>query len=286
VVQEWRDSVHYANGVACEGCHGGDAGLKAEMFGSPEAYKDASHLARDPQFLTIAADPEQFVSRVRGREVSYFCGKCHALVKEKHLGSPHGDNGDPSCLYCHARTLEGRSTHRIVAATLDIIDTRGRDEAGRCSACHQAPTMKAVGQIRTTLERTQQMIDTASREYDELTRRGYRSLELAGLQEHGREVHSRLRRVFHSFDMREINNFAGEIQALAERTSRTHDLLSRVQQMRRQQTIVGLGVCGFLVFFVGLLLYYKRNFCWEHTADEPVPANRVIRATPSPQEPQ
>ena len=84
------------------------------------------------------------------------------------------------------------------------------------------------------------------------------------MQEHGKEVQSRLRRVFHSFDMREINNFAGEIQALAERTSRTHDLLTRVQQMRRRQTVVGLGVCAFLLCFVGLLMHYKHNYCHEH----------------------
>lgn len=268
VMIEWSNSIHFANGVACDGCHGGDAAVRGEAYDSADAFKNASHLARDTQFLTIQPTADRFVSRVRGREISYFCGKCHALVKEKHLGSPHGDNGDPTCLYCHARTADGRSTHQITAATLDIIDTRGREQAGRCSACHQAATMEAVGQIRETLARTATFIDEASRNYEDLLHRGYRSLELAGLQEHGNEVHSRLRRIFHSFDMREINNFAGEIQSLAERTSRTHALLDQVQRMRRQQTLVGLAVCGFLLCFVALLLYYKRNFCLEHAAGD------------------
>lgn len=263
---EWKKSVHYANGVGCEGCHGGDASLRPEQFRSADEFKNASHQARDPRLLALQRGPEQFVSRVRGREVSYFCGKCHGLVKEKHLGSPHGDNGDPTCLYCHARRADGTSTHEIHTATLEIVDTRSREEGGRCAPCHQAPTMEAVGQIKKTLAGTAALIDDASKQYEALVERGYRSLELAGLQEHGREVHSRLRRVFHSFDMREINGFAGEIQALAERTTRTHQLLEQVRAMRRRQTVVGLGVCAFLLAFVALLLFYKRTYCLEHAS--------------------
>lgn len=261
---EWKESVHYANGVACDGCHGGDPAVRREQFATLDEFKNAAHMARDPKFLTVQAQPEAFVSRVRGREVSYFCGKCHALVKEKHLGSPHGNNGDPTCLYCHARGPDGHGTHRIVPAALDIIDTRGREAGGRCSPCHQAPTMQAVGQIKATLAKTAGLIDGASRQYEELTHRGYRSLELAGLQQHGLEIHSQLRRVFHSFDMREITNFAGEIQGLAERTDRVHTLIDQVIQKRRRQTLVGLGVTSFLLCFVGLLLYYKKTFCLEH----------------------
>ncbi|MEE8169863.1 MAG: hypothetical protein V3T70_04880 [Phycisphaerae bacterium] len=88
--------------------------------------------------------------------------------------------------------------------------------------------------------------------------RGYRSLELAELQQHGGDVHSRLRRVFHSFDMREINDFAGEFKGPAERTAYTHGLLQRPATTRRNQTIIGLGVCGFLLSFAGMLLYYKK----------------------------
>lgn len=266
VLLEWKNSVHFANNVACDGCHGGNSAARAEQFATPDEFKNAAHLARDPKFLSVVQSQDRFVSRVRGREVSYFCGKCHAVVKEKHLGSPHGDNGDPSCLYCHARTDDGHSTHRIVPASLDIIDPRAREQAGRCSPCHQAPTMQAVAQIKTTLAQSAALIDSAAHDYEDLTHRGYRSLELAGLHEHGQEVQSRLRRVFHSFDMREINNFAGEIQAMAERTSRTHDLLVQVQHRRRGQTVVGLGVSAFLMVFAGLLLYYKHAFCLKHAA--------------------
>lgn len=265
---QWKASVHYANRVACDGCHGGDATAREEQFPNAEAWKLASHMARDPKFLVAPSRSDTFVDRVRGREVSYFCGKCHSLIKEKHLGSPHGNNGDPTCLYCHARAADGHFTHEIRPASLDIIDTRGREEGGRCSPCHQAPTMQAVRQIKTTLAQTSELIEEASKEQEDLVHRGYRSLELAGLQEHGEEVNSRLRRVFHSFDMREINGFAGEVKALAERTSRTHDLLEQVSHMRRRQTVVALAICAFLLAFVGLLLHYKHAYCLEH-AEQP-----------------
>lgn len=264
---EWRNSVHYANKVSCDGCHGGDAGVEAGQFDTPEAFKNASHLQRDTKFLTADTAADQFISAVRGRNVSYFCGKCHALIKEKHLGSPHGDYGDPSCLYCHARTAEGRYTHRIEPATLDIIDIRGREENGRCAVCHKQSTMAAVGQIKQTLVAATDQINIAADRQAELVEHGYRSLELQGLTEHGQEVHSRLRRVFHSFDMREINDFTGEITALAERTERTHELLTSLSETRSSQTIVSLVVVVFLLSFAALLLYYEKVFCTSHTVD-------------------
>jgi hypothetical protein len=279
VLLEWKNSVHYANSVTCDGCHGGDATLRTEQFDSVEAFKNAAHLQRDPHFLLAAAEAGRFVSSVRGREVSYFCGKCHALVKEKHLGSPHGDYGDPSCLYCHARADEGHFTHLIRSATLDIIDTRGIEQGGRCAVCHKAATMEAVAQIKSTMAATEALINQASDHYDALLEQGYRSLELAGLQEHGREVHSRLRRVFHSFDMREINDFAGEIKGLAERTARTHELLERLAHTRRRQTLVGLAVCAFLLGFAGLLLYYKRAFCPENVLHLDADSSRSAEST-------
>ncbi|MFQ5653862.1 MAG: hypothetical protein ACE5GW_03910 [Planctomycetota bacterium] len=123
---EWGQSVHYAGKVGCDGCHGGDPSLDREQFPSDEAFKEAAHLARSPEFLEITRPEGEFIGRARGRSISYFCGRCHAEIMEKHLGSPHGDFGIPSCLYCH-----GQGSHKIEKASIDIIDTRPRSEAGR-----------------------------------------------------------------------------------------------------------------------------------------------------------
>ncbi len=256
---EWKQSIHYANGVTCDGCHGGDARLRADQFPNEAAFKDAAHLSRNPEFLTLTAEEGRFISETRGRSISYFCGRCHSLIKEKHLGSPHGDFGDPSCLYCH-----GQGSHAIQKASLDIIDVRPLSENGRCAMCHQASTMEAVATIRDTLAGAAEKIETSGQLYAELETWGYHNLELETLHHHREEVHSGLRRVFHSFNMREINDFVGEINGIADRTAQTHTLISQLRTARRTQTLIGVLAAGFLLTFAVLLVYYKNHCCVAH----------------------
>jgi len=255
VALEWEKSVHHAAGVACDGCHGGNASVRREQFDSDEAFKAAAHLQRNPEFLLMHGEQREFVSSARGRSVSYFCGQCHSQIKEKHLGSPHGDFGDPTCLYCH-----GQGSHKITDATPAIIDVRSASEGGRCSRCHAEGTMEAVGRIKKLLIETEQRIDSSGRKYAELEDWGYRNLELEGLHHHVGEVHSRLRQIFHSFNMREINNFAAEIEEVADRTDATHDLVANLRASQHRQSIIGVVVACMLLCFAGLLVYYKKAF--------------------------
>jgi hypothetical protein len=252
---EWAHSVHYDAKVTCDGCHGGDPSVKRESFESDDQFKAASHLRRDPEFLSLHKPDRDFVTAARGRSVSYFCGKCHSDIKEKHLGSPHGGFGDPSCLYCH-----GQGSHQITDATPDIIDTRSREENGRCTRCHTASTMQAVARIKHILIDTQQQIESSGQAYRVLESLGYRNLELERLHHHAAEVQSQLRRIFHSFDMREINNFASEIQDTVDRTTATLELVQRVHEAQRRQTIVGIGAVTLLLSLAGLMVFYKRSF--------------------------
>jgi hypothetical protein len=254
VDREWKQSVHFRANVGCDGCHGGNPALKRTQFASDDEFKRASHLERNPEFLLMQQGPE-FVSAARGRSVSYFCGKCHAKIKAEHLGSPHGEFGDPTCLYCH-----GRGSHNIQHPSPMIIDTRGRAESGRCSPCHRAGTMEAVTRIRALLLDTEEQISASEKLYAQLEVWGYRNLELEKLNHHAKEVQSELRQVFHSFNMRDINNFAAEIQGSVDRTKATHELVERLRTTQRQQTIVGSIAVMVLLSFAGLLVYYKRAF--------------------------
>ncbi len=260
---EWNQSVHYQAKVGCEGCHGGNALVQREQFDSDEAFKQGSHLQRHADFLVKRPDRQAFVRTVRGRSVSYLCGKCHASIKEKHLGSPHGNFGDPTCLYCH-----GQGSHRITKPSIDLIDTRSRSEQGRCSPCHRAATMTAVTEIKKILLQTQTNIENSQKSYQQLKKWGYHNLELEELNEHVDEVQSRLRRIFHSFNMREINNFASEIQDVADRTEVTFEMIDQLQSRRLNQAMIGVGVIAMIVAFVTLLLYYKKTFL-KHDDDEP-----------------
>ena len=252
---EWRQSVHYAAGVACDDCHGGNASLTRDAFDSTRDWKEAAHARRDTEFLVLHQPDPMFVSSVRGRSVSYFCGKCHADIKEKHLGSPHGDFGDPTCLYCH-----GSGSHRITPPTIEILDTRSRAEGGRCSPCHEASSMETLKRIKATLQEAEEHIAVSGEQYQELQDWGYRNLELEEMHSHAKETQSHLRQVFHSFNLLEISNFVGEIEGVADRTSDTHALIDRLRAAKRRQAAVGSLVVVMLLALAGLLHYYKHEF--------------------------
>ena len=243
---EWKHSVHYAAKVTCDGCHGGNPAAQRAQFASEDAFKRAAHLDRNPEFLAMHQENAP-VSAARGRSVSYFCGKCHAKIKEQHLGSPHGENGEPTCLFCH-----GQGSHKITPASAQIIDTRGRSDNGRCSPCHRSGTMEAVGRIKQILINTEEQIKTSGKLYAQLEEWGYRNLELEKLHHHAQEVRSQLRQIFHSFNMRDINNFAGEIQGTVDRTTATYELVDRLRRSQRQQTLVGVAAVGLLLTFAAV----------------------------------
>jgi len=262
---EWAKSVHYRNNVACDGCHGSDASLTRDQFPSEEAFKEAAHLGRNPEFVLFRGSEGSFVSRARGRSISYFCGRCHTEIMEKHLGSPHGNFGDPSCLYCH-----GQGSHAIQHATIDIIDTRPRSESGRCALCHQAATMQVVADLKEILKTTAARIDSSAEEFIKLEEMGYRNLALAEMHHHTADTHSRLRRVFHSFNMRDVSELARSIESVGQQTDYTHELVQSLHRARKTQTVVGLGAVVFLLAFAGLLVFYKKVYLDHH--DHAAPA--------------
>lgn len=131
---EWRTSVHYKNGVSCQGCHGGDP-------------KDASRA-----MLPGAG----FVGVPKPKEVPGFCGKCHLGIKDSFLASGHGKalmttGRGPNCVLCHG-------SHNIQIATINIIQPQ------RCGICHKydrARTMKAaLFSTEVKIHRIQQGLQT------------------------------------------------------------------------------------------------------------------------------
>jgi hypothetical protein len=255
VVEQWKQSVHYRNNVACDGCHGGDPSVKRDQFDSEEAFKNRSHLHRDREFLLVPRAESLFTSAVRGRAVSYFCGKCHANIKEKHLGSPHGELGNPSCLYCH-----GRGSHAIQEPSPKIIDLRSRREGGRCAVCHRAATMEAVSNIYHILVNAQMQLENSSKLYDWLEAHGYKNLAMEKMHHSSRETLSQLRQTFHSFNMAEINEFASSIGTTAELTKETYNMIESLGVAKARQAKLAIVSVLFLLTFAGLLLIYRKKY--------------------------
>jgi cytochrome c553 len=242
VVQEWAQSVHFRNKVTCDGCHGGDPAVKREECADDEAFKNRSHQHRTRELSFVNRPEEQFTSTVRGRSVSYFCGKCHEQIKEKHLGSPHGD------------------LHAIMESKVDIIDLRPLSQGGRCAVCHRAATMETVAQIYKSLVNAENQLKVASEQYGRLETFGYKNLALQKMYGHTRETLSQLRRSFHSFNMREINEAASTIKTSAQLTQDTYDMIQALEGVKGRQAFIGIAAVVFLLSFAGLLLVYRQRY--------------------------
>jgi len=267
IYTEWTRSIHYLNNVGCNDCHGGDPSVPVP--GDQEGYRaamEAAHLRRNPEFFLLHGKGPEFESTARGRSVSYFCGRCHAEIKEKHLGSPHGDFGAPTCLYCHATDSNqpGRMTHTIQPATLEIIDTRGRVEGGRCSPCHSQAAMKVVQTLKKLLETSVSDLEHSAKDYAFILDHGYRYLDLGAMVENSKQMRSRVRISFHSFNMREIQEACRAINRVRKTSSSAVKIISETEKAKKQQSIIGLAASVFLLTFAGILVYYRRRYCPGH----------------------
>lgn len=255
VVEDWKQSVHCRNNVTCDGCHGGDPSIRRDLCDSEKVFKERSHLQRDREFFLMQRSKEPFTSTARGRGVSYYCGKCHSTIKEKHLGSPHGDLGNPTCLYCH-----GMGSHAIQNASPQIIDSRPLSEGGRCAVCHQAATMVTVSNIREILINAELQLKNAAELRDWLEHHGYKNLEMSKMHHRSRDALSQLRQTFHSFNMREIDEVASSIKTDMELTQETYNIIKSLEITKTHQAAIGIAVVLFILGFVGLLLIYRKKY--------------------------
>jgi hypothetical protein len=122
-VKLWRESIHAANNVACNECHGGD----------PNDAVNAMSPARG--FLGVPKETA----------IPGVCGRCHVGVVKDYLASAHGGalgKGGPTCITCHGN-------HLVVKATLDIINEK------RCTACHGYERARI---IREAMQQTEGLI--------------------------------------------------------------------------------------------------------------------------------
>ncbi len=302
VDEEWAKSVHYDNNTPCQSCHGGDASLKRADFATDDEFKDASHLTFNPEFLYLRDRVDVAVAREGGnayacgechsrdiekhrpdphggqevsacifsqyggisfsrmRGIAYICAKCHVETAEKHLGSPHGSFGAPSCLFCH-----GDGTHNMGSASVDILDSRPREELGRCAPCHPPHTMNVVKQIRDTLDETAVLIETSRTQFEDLQRMGYRNLALSEMHGHLDDMRMKLRQVLHGSNIHEVIELARSIKNVAKRTAYDHELVLALREARARQTKIALATAGLLILLVAMLGLYMKAFC-ERTA--------------------
>lgn len=128
----WRGSIHAANGVACNNCHGGDP-------------KDA---------VNAMSPARGFLGVPKENDIPAFCGRCHVGVFKDYTESAHGralGKGGPTCVTCHGN-------HLVVKASLDIINEKN---CGGCHSYEQARIIKeAMQQTESRIIAIGAIIDT------------------------------------------------------------------------------------------------------------------------------
>ena len=124
----WRGSIHAANGIACNDCHGGN-----------------------PRDAATAMSPAQgFLGVPAEEDIPAFCGRCHVGVLKDYLSSQHGQalgSGGPTCVTCHG-------SHQIVKATLELINE------SLCSRCHTYERARRIKMTMTALDGRITALDT------------------------------------------------------------------------------------------------------------------------------
>jgi len=215
IPQEWRKSVHYQNGVACNDCHGGDP-------------KDAA-LAMSPQ--------KGFVGVPKPKAIPQFCGKCHLGIMKSYLESDHGKallatGRGPNCVLCHG-------SHNIQPANLNIINEK------LCGVCH---SYARAQDIKASLLLTEQEINQIDKNLKTLKA----GLIATGDEEKALfRTQAEYRTLFHSVDVNLVKSktaeFTKKLAALSQQAQKGFQELNFRQNFSIfiMLIFIGLGIAIF-----------------------------------------
>jgi hypothetical protein len=212
-VEEWRQSVHAAAGVTCDGCHGGDP------------FEEDEELSMDE-------DETGFIGAPGWADVPALCGACHEEILEGYnesvmAGYIEEGSRVAVCTTCHM--TEG---HAITGATPREILTEKR-----CGECHDADR---AFKLRDLLEHTTGQIASAEAEVEQI--RG--AIDTTRLDRELRDLRARAMVIAHTYDSERI----AEVSAVCDERLRavsdeTRKLIPEVRFRRR----LGAGVVLFFV---------------------------------------
>ncbi len=121
-VSAWHGSIHEQNGITCDLCHGGNAGVSV---GNVQQLSGAEFSAKKSAAMSKA---HGFIGKPSGQAMFDMCAKCHPGSVARYAGSIMGkaylgNNGGPSCVTCH-------HAHNNVIPEVPKV----------CSGCHKDTT--------------------------------------------------------------------------------------------------------------------------------------------------
>jgi Pyruvate/2-oxoacid:ferredoxin oxidoreductase delta subunit len=215
IPNEWRQSVHYRNGVGCNDCHGGD-----------------------PHNAGLAMSPKSgFVGVPKPKEVPQFCGKCHVGIMKSYLESDHGKallatGRGPNCVLCHG-------SHSIQPASLNIINEK------LCGICH---SYARAQDIKASLLLTEQKINQLNKDLKTLKA----GLIATGEEEKTLfRTQAEYRTLFHSVDVNLVKSktaeFTKKLAALSQQVQKGFQELKFRQNFAIfiMLIFIGLGIALF-----------------------------------------
>jgi hypothetical protein len=99
-VAEWSGSIHRQNGITCNLCHGGNAGIDVGNVRDLAGQAFADRMSRS------MSKAQGFIGKPSGKALFAVCGRCHgdsvARYAKSIMGRAYLDGkGGPSCITCH-----------------------------------------------------------------------------------------------------------------------------------------------------------------------------------------
>jgi hypothetical protein len=97
---EWKGSIHQQNGVTCDFCHGGNAGVD---IGNIKRLSPQEFAERQSRAMSKS---HNFIGKPSGKAMFDLCRQCHSASVDRYARSIMGkayldSKGGPSCVACH-----------------------------------------------------------------------------------------------------------------------------------------------------------------------------------------
>ena len=216
-VKLWRGSIHAANGIACNDCHGGDP-------------KDA---------VNAMSPARGFLGAPKETAVPAFCGRCHVGVHKDYLQSAHGralGNGGPTCVTCH-------SNHLVLKASLDIINEKA------CTQCH---SYERAAAIKEAMQQTEGLIIAIGGDIEAFKGEG---VDTDQLEKGLFSMRNRFHTLFHDLEVEKVRQESAQINS--ELNKIADSLGKIAEQRRKRKLAGGVVVGGALFAALILYLLRK-----------------------------
>ena len=213
-VKLWRGSIHAANGIACNDCHGGD-----------------------PKDLVNAMSPTRgFLGAPKAVNIPAFCGRCHIGVLKDFLGSAHGralGKGGPTCVTCHGN-------HLVVKASIDIINEK------TCTQCH---TFERAQTIKDAMRQTEGLINAIDRKISGFKQEGG---DTDTLEKGLFAARNRFHTLFHEVDVEKVKAASAQVNSELDKLASELAKIAEQRQKRKiaGAIVIGGALLAALLFYL------------------------------------